>query len=199
MKESKTRLREAAVSRSTTETDVDLVLNLDGGDIKVSTGIGFLDHMLTLFAHHGGFGLTLAAQGDTHIDDHHSTEDIGITLGRAFHDACGDKTGISRYGHILLPMDETLVDAAVDFGGRSFLHIDLPFRSSKVGTFDLELVEEFFRAFAMNAKMTLHINLRYGKNDHHIAEAAFKAAGRILKQAVRIESGSLPSTKGMME
>jgi len=199
MKKKKSEQRVATISRCTTETDVTLSLNLDGGEVKISTGIGFLDHMLTLFAHHGDFGLLVTATGDTHIDDHHTTEDIGIVLGVAFHNAAGDKKGIARYGQMLLPMDEALVDTAVDFGGRGLLHLDLPFHFAKVGTFDLELVEEFFRAFATNAKITLHINLRYGKNNHHISEAAFKATARALKQAVRIESGRIPSTKGMIE
>ncbi|MDR0453247.1 MAG: imidazoleglycerol-phosphate dehydratase HisB [Deferribacteraceae bacterium] len=191
--------RQALVSRNTSETKIALSLNLGGSEIEISTGIGFMDHMLNLFAHHGGFGLTVNAVGDTHIDDHHTVEDLGIALGRAFDDAAGDKNEIVRYGQMLLPMDEALVEAAVDFGGRGFLHLDLPFRSAKTGTFDLQLVEEFFRALAVNAKITLHINLRYGKNDHHIAEAAFKAVARALKQAVQVYSGHIPSTKGIID
>jgi len=198
MREKRLKPRRTTVSRSTNETEIAISLNLDGGEVNISTGIGFLDHMLILFASHGGFGLLVTAKGDTYVDDHHTAEDIGIALGCAFYDAAGDKKGIARYGQMLLPMDETLVDVAVDFGGRGFLHTDLPFRSAKAGTFDLELVEEFFRAFAVNAKMTLHINLRYGKNNHHIAEAAFKATARALKQAVKIESDHIPSTKGVM-
>jgi imidazoleglycerol-phosphate dehydratase len=191
--------RIAEISRATKETDIKLKLNLDGGDININTGVGFFDHMLTLFAHHGGFGLTVAAKGDTHIDDHHTVEDIGISLGKIFHEALGDKIGIARYGQCLLPMDEALVETAVDISGRSYLHIDAPFRNPKIGNFDTELVEEFFQAFASNAKITLHINLRYGKNEHHIAEAIFKSVARALRAAVKVESGILNSTKGIIE
>jgi imidazoleglycerol-phosphate dehydratase len=191
--------RIAEISRTTKETDITLKLNLDGGDINIQTGVGFFDHMLTLFAHHGGFGLVVQAKGDTHIDDHHTVEDIGITLGKAFHEAVGDKVGIARYGQCLLPMDETLAETAVDVSGRSYLHMDAPFRNTKIGAFDTELVEEFFRSFTFNAKITLHINLRYGRNEHHIAEAIFKSAARSLKTALKVESGVLNSTKGMIE
>ena len=199
MEEKKVKPRKATVSRHTTETQIKLSLNLNGGAVKISTGVGFLDHMLTLFANHGGFGLSINAKGDAYVDDHHTTEDIGIALGQAFYEAAGNKKGIARYGHILLPMDEALVEVAVDFSGRSFARSDLPFHAAKTGSFDLSLIEEFFRSFAMNAKITLHINLRYGKNDHHIAEAAFKATARALKQALRIDSDIIPSTKGVIE
>jgi imidazoleglycerol-phosphate dehydratase len=191
--------RVAEISRTTKETSVKLKLNLDGGDINVQTGVGFFDHMLTLFAHHGSFGLIVEAQGDTHIDDHHTVEDVGISLGKAFHEAAGDKNGITRYGQCLLPMDETLAETAVDVSGRSYLHFDASFCNSKIGTFDTELVEEFFRAFTFNAKITLHINLRYGRNEHHIAEAIFKSVARSLKTALKVESDILNSTKGVIE
>lgn len=192
-------MREAKVNRTTNETSIDLSVNLDRGEIDISTSVGFLDHMLTLLAHHGGFGMKIKAKGDTHIDDHHTVEDIGIALGKAFYDAAGDKKGIYRYGHCLLPMDEALVESALDFGGRSYLHIDLPFVCEKIGGFDTQLVEEFFRAFASNAKITLHIIKRHGLNDHHTAEAAFKSVARSLKQALALTAGGINSTKGVLE
>jgi imidazoleglycerol-phosphate dehydratase len=190
-------IRTATVNRVTKETEVNVKLSLDGGEAKISTGVGFLDHMLDLFAHHGGFGLEVSAKGDIHIDDHHSVEDIGISLGEAFYKAAGEKRGIARYGGISLPMDETLAQVALDFGGRAFLHFDARFKHSS-DKFDMSLVEEFFRAFTFNAKITLHITVPYGTNDHHIAEAIFKAVARALKQALKVESTELPSTKGFI-
>ncbi|MDR2884262.1 MAG: imidazoleglycerol-phosphate dehydratase HisB [Deferribacteraceae bacterium] len=192
-------MRVSKISRTTKETQIDLELNLDGGDIDISTGVGFLDHMLTLFAHHGGMGLVIKATGDTHIDDHHTVEDIGISLGKAIYEALGDKKGIVRYGQMLLPMDETLIESVVDISGRSYLVFNAEFRSGKVGTFDTALVEEFFVAFTSNAKITLHINMRYGRNDHHIAEGIFKGVARAMRVAMRVESDSVNSTKGMIE
>lgn len=189
--------RIAQITRNTKETDILITLSLDSGPVEISTGIGFFDHMLELFAHHGSFGLKASVKGDTHIDGHHTVEDTGIALGEAFYQAAGDKVGINRYGNISLPMDEVLADVAVDFGGRTFLHFDAVFSHSGAD-FDMSLVEEFFRAFAMSAKMNLHINVRYGKNDHHIAEAVFKGVARALKQALMITGNTLPSTKGLM-
>ena len=192
-------MRKASLKRETKETAVELELHLDGGPVEVSTSVGFLDHMLDLFGHHSGFGLKIKATGDTHIDDHHTVEDIGIVLGKALDEAAGDKKGIARYGHFALPMDEALVEVALDFGGRSYLHLDLPFMTGKCGNFDLQLVEEFFRAFSSNAKMTLHIMKRHGINDHHVAEAAFKGVARALRAALKITSDSVQSSKGVLE
>ena len=189
--------RSATVVRTTKETEIKLVLSLDGGPSEINTGVGFFDHMLTLFSHHGGFGIKLTAKGDLYVDAHHTVEDVGIALGEAFYTAAGDKMGIARYGFFLLPMDETLAEVAVDFGGRAFLVYDVKYNYSG-SDFDMALVEEFFRAFTSNAKMNLHINLRYGTNDHHKAEAVFKATARALKAAVKIDSKILPSTKGVI-
>ena len=189
--------RSATVVRTTKETEIKLVLSLDGGPSEINTGVGFFDHMLTLFSHHGGFGIKLTAKGDLYVDAHHTVEDVGIALGEAFYTAAGDKMGIARYGFFLLPMDETLTEVAVDFGGRAFLVYDVKYNYSG-SDFDMALVEEFFRAFTSNAKMNLHINLRYGTNDHHKAEAVFKATARALKAAVKIDSKILPSTKGVI-
>ncbi len=195
-------MRKADIARKTAETDVTLALCLDGeGKADVDTGVGFLDHMLTLLARHGRFDLAVKCVGDTRVDDHHSTEDIGIALGEAFRRALGDKRGICRYGSILLPMDEALVACAVDLSGRSLLRYDLTPRARKVGTFDTELVEEFFLAFTRTAGMTLHIKQLDGKNTHHILEAAFKGVGRALRQAVAVDADAadeIPSTKGTL-
>jgi imidazoleglycerol-phosphate dehydratase len=195
-------MRQANVERKTRETEITLQWNLDGkGRADVQTGVGFLDHMLELFARHGRFDLTVKCQGDTRVDDHHSTEDIGIALGTAFDQALGDKKGITRYGSMLLPMDESLVMSAVDLSGRGFLAYGLSIPTEKVGTFDTELTEEFFRAFAMNARCTLHIRQLAGKNSHHIIEAAFKSVARSLRAAVRIDreaADEVPSTKGVL-
>ena len=195
-------MRTSEIKRTTAETAISLSLNLDGsGKSDISTGVGFLDHMLTLFASHGRFDLTVKCTGDTYVDDHHTVEDIGIALGKAFFDALGDKKGICRYGDIVLPMDETLILAAVDFSGRSHLGFMLDIPTQKVGTFDTELVEEFFLGFVRPAACSLHIRKLDGKNSHHIIEGAFKAVGRVLRQAVAIDplfANEIPSTKGVL-
>lgn len=195
-------MRTAEINRKTNETDIRLSLNLDGtGKSEVRSGVGFLDHMLTLFSKHGRFDLTLTCDGDTYVDDHHSVEDIGIALGQAFEKALGDKRGIVRYGSFILPMDETLILSAVDISGRSYLNFDLQIPTQKVGTFDTELCEEFFLSFVRNANLTLHIKQLEGKNSHHIIEGTFKAFGRTMKQAVAIDEAyrnEIPSTKGVL-
>ena len=193
-------MRNYELTRVTRETDVRLSLTLEGtGQSCVDTGCGFLDHMLTLFAAHGRFDLTVRCAGDTQVDDHHSVEDIGICLGTAFREALGDKRGICRYGSFLLPMDEALILAAVDLSGRSCLCYDLQIPTQKIGTFDTELVEEFFLAFVRNCPMSLHIRQLAGKNAHHIVEGAFKALARTMRQAVAPDgSNEIPSTKGVL-
>ena len=195
-------MRTAEIYRKTAETDVALTLDLDGsGKSEISSGVGFLDHMLTLFARHGRFNLTLTCKGDTWVDDHHSVEDVGIALGQAFAKALGDKRGIARYGSCILPMDESLILTAVDLSGRAYLGYDLRVPTPRVGTFDTELTEEFFWAFVRNAACTLHLRKLAGKNSHHIIEGAFKSAARSLRAAVRIEEAykdEIPSTKGVL-
>lgn len=195
-------MRQAAIARKTAETDIQLELNLDGGGAStIDTGCGFLNHMLTLFARHGRFDLTLTCRGDTDVDDHHTVEDIGIALGQAFAQALGDKRGITRYGSALLPMDETLVLCAVDISGRSTLRYSLQIPTQKVGTFDTELTEEFFLGFTRCANLTLHLKQLDGSNSHHIIEGAFKAFGRAMRQAVAIDETArdeIPSTKGIL-
>ena len=195
-------MREATIERKTAETDIRLALNLDGtGAAQIDTGCGFLDHMLTLFARHGRFDLTVACTGDTRVDDHHTVEDIGICLGSAFAEALGAMGGIARYGQRLLPMDEALVLAAVDISGRSFLACELGFQTEKIGTFDTQLVEEFWLGFVRTARVTLHLKALSGRNSHHIAEGAFKAAARALREACAIDpalNGEIPSTKGVL-
>ena len=195
-------MRNAEISRKTGETDIRIVLNLDGkGENTIDTGVGFLDHMLTLFARHGRFDLNVSCKGDTRVDDHHSVEDIGIALGQAFAQALGDKKGITRYGSTILPMDESLILSAADLSGRGLLVYDLRIPAEKVGTFDTELTEEFFRAFAHNAAMTLHIRQLAGSNSHHIIEGAFKSVARSLRTAVAIDPAcaeEIPSTKGVL-
>ena len=195
-------MRSAQIERKTAETDVRLTLSLDGaGRAQIDTGVGFLDHMLTLFAAHGRFDLTVRCAGDTQVDDHHSVEDVGIALGDAVAQALGEKRGIRRYGSMLLPMDEALVLCAVDLSGRSCLRMQAAFPSQKIGTFDTELVEEFFTAFARRAGATLHLRQLDGTNSHHIAEAMFKAFGRALSEAVSLDvrlAGEIPSTKGAL-
>lgn len=195
-------MRTAEIVRNTAETKIRLKLNLDGtGKSEIDTGIGFLDHMLTLFAKHGRFDLSVHCDGDTQVDDHHSTEDIGICLGLAFKEALGDKKGICRYGDTVLPMDEALVLSAVDISGRSFLGYGLEIPTEKVGTFDTELVEEFMIAFTANAGLNLHLRQLSGKNSHHIIEGAFKSAARSLRKAVSIDpdmADEIPSTKGLL-
>ena len=188
------------MTRKTAETDLFLSLNLDGtGKSSVDTGCGFLNHMLTLFAAHGKFDLTVKCTGDTDVDDHHSVEDIGIVLGQAFQAALGDKRGITRYGSFLLPMDEALIQTAVDISGRSCLGWGLEIPTEKIGTFDTELVEEFFLAFTRNCPMSLHIRQLAGRNSHHIVEGTFKSVARSLKAAVALDgSNDIPSTKGVL-
>jgi imidazoleglycerol-phosphate dehydratase len=195
-------MREYKINRKTAETDIALALNLDGKGVgKIDTGCGFLDHMLTLFASHGRFDLEVVCKGDVEVDDHHTVEDVGICLGKAFLEALGDKKGIVRYGSMILPMDEALILSAVDLSGRSHLAFELPIRAKKIGTFDTELIEEFWLAFVRNCPMALHIRSLAGKNSHHIAEGAFKSVARSLKQAVAIDAAfadSVPSTKGVL-
>lgn len=191
--------RKSSITRETTETKISIDLNVDGdGNYNVDTGIGFLNHMLELFTKHGSFDMTLKADGDLHIDAHHTAEDIGIVMGDAFREALGDKRGIKRYGFFLLPMDETLIECAVDFSGRTYLNFDAKIPSEKVGDFDTELVEEFFKAFADRAGINLHIVKRYGRNTHHIIEGIFKCFARSVKDAVRVESDKMMSTKGSL-
>ncbi|MGN0640625.1 MAG: imidazoleglycerol-phosphate dehydratase HisB [Oscillospiraceae bacterium] len=191
-------MRKADITRKTKETVISASLNLDGGEVKISTGIGFLDHMLTALGVHGGFGLTLAAKGDLEVDGHHTAEDVGIVLGKAFCEALGDKGGIVRYGSAYIPMDEALGFCAVDISGRPFLVFNAEFVNEKIGELDTCLIEEFMRAFAFNAGITLHLRCEYGKNDHHKAEALFKALAYALKEATRPNSGGVVSTKGVL-
>ena len=195
-------MRTANIKRETTETRICLSLDLDGSGIyKIDTGCGFLDHMLELFARHGRFDLKLTCQGDTRVDDHHTTEDIGIVLGQAFSEALGEKRGIRRYGQTILPMDEALILTAVDLSGRGCLGYALEIPSQKVGSFDTELVQEFWLAFVRNAACSLHIRQLAGINSHHIIEGAFKSAARSLKEAVSIDpetAQEIPSTKGLL-
>lgn len=195
-------MRTAKLRRTTGETDVAVVLDLDGaGKSEISTGCGFLDHMLTLFARHGRFDLTVQAKGDTWVDDHHTVEDVGITLGDAFAQALGEKRGVTRYGSTILPMDEALILTAVDLSGRGLLCYDLAIPTEKVGTFDTQLAREFFAAFARRADLTLHVKQLAGANSHHIIEGAFKSLARSLRTAVAIDpaaAGEVPSTKGVL-
>lgn len=195
-------MRTSVIKRATAETDITLTLSLDGtGTSEIQTGCGFLDHMLTLLARHGRFDLTLSCQGDTYVDDHHTVEDIGIALGQAFKEALGSKKGIRRYGDTILPMDESLILTAVDLSGRGYLGYDLQIPTQKVGTFDTELVEEFFLGFIRNADCTLHIRKLAGTNSHHIIEGTFKSVARSLRTAVAIDpdcADEIPSTKGVL-
>ena len=193
-------MRTAEIARKTAETDIMLTLNLDGtGKSAVKTGVGFLDHMLTLFAAHGKFDLTVTCNGDTFVDDHHSAEDIGICLGMAFTRALGEKRGINRYGSFLLPMDEALIQTAVDISGRSHLSYGLEIPTEKIGSFDSELVEEFWLAFVRQCPMSLHIRQFAGKNSHHIVEGCFKSVARSLRFAVASDgTNDIPSTKGVL-
>ena len=195
-------MRTAEISRKTAETNISLSLNLDGsGKSQIQTGCGFLDHMLTLFASHGRFDLQVTCVGDTNVDDHHTVEDIGICLGTAFAKALGEKRGITRYGNMILPMDESLILSAVDISGRACLCYELGIPTEKIGTFDTELVEEFFLGFIRNCPMSLHIRKLAGTNSHHIAEGCFKSVARSLRAAVRLDESSLdeiPSTKGVL-
>ena len=195
-------MRSASISRKTAETDVAVSIGLDGtGQARIATGIGFLDHMLELFARHGLFDLEVKVAGDLHVDQHHSAEDCGIALGQAFAKALGDKRGIARYADVHLPMDETLSRVCIDISGRPFLVFRTAFRVEKIGQFDTELVREWFQAFAMNAGITLHVETLYGDNAHHIAESLFKGLARALRKAVALdprEEGRVPSTKGSL-
>lgn len=193
--------RTATIRRETGETKIDLSLGLDGtGQASIRTGVGFFDHMLTLFAKHGLFDLTIQAAGDTHVDDHHTVEDVGICLGQAFRQSLGDKAGIVRYGSLTLPMEETLVTAAVDLSGRVWFVDKTSFPTEKIGTFDTELIREFWQAVAANVPMNLHLVLHHGGNSHHIAEATFKATARALRQAVTLDprQSGVPSSKGVL-
>ena len=194
--------RIATIDRTTSETEISVTLSLDGtGIADIATGIGFLDHMLTALARHGLFDLTIRAAGDLHIDFHHTTEDVGIVLGAAFAKALGDKRGIRRFGHAVIPMDETLAEAAVDISGRPFLAWNVAFNRPKIGDMDTELFEEFFRALAFNALITLHLTCRAGHNAHHVAEACFKATARALRMSSERDprlGDAIPSTKGSL-
>ncbi len=195
-------MRIAQINRKTNETDISLKLNLDGkGESNIATGCGFLDHMLTLFAKHGRFDLTVSCKGDIEVDYHHTVEDIGIALGDAFKEALGDMKGITRYGSFILPMDETLILSAIDISGRSLLRYNLEIPASRVGDFDTELTEEFFLGFVRHADITLHIMQLDGTNSHHIIEGTFKSVARALKEAVKIDEefkDEIPSTKGVL-
>jgi imidazoleglycerol-phosphate dehydratase len=195
-------MRTSTINRRTAETDISLTLNLDGtGASEINSGCGFLDHMLTLFARHGRFDLTLTCNGDTQVDDHHTVEDIGIVLGQAFAEALGDKKGVYRYGSMILPMDETLILTAVDLSGRSYLRFDLDIPTQKVGNFDTELVKEFWLAFTRTSQSTIHFQQLAGENSHHIIEGAFKSVARSLRSAVAIDkqfANEIPSTKGVL-
>ena len=194
-------MRTATIQRKTAETDITLKLNLDGtGQAEINTGVGFFDHMLTLLAKHGLFDLTVQAKGDLHVDHHHTVEDVGIALGRAITQAVGDKAGIFRYGHMTLPMEETLVTSAVDLSGRAWFVDSFKFPTEKIGEFDTQLVKEFWQAVSANGLMNLHLVLHHGVNSHHIAEALFKATARALRQAVTIDprQPGIPSSKGTL-
>lgn len=195
-------MRSASISRRTAETDVSVSLGLDGtGKATISTGVGFFDHMLELFARHGLFDVEAKVTGDLHVDHHHTVEDTGIALGQAFAQALGDKRGIARYADIHLPMDEALTRVSIDISGRPFLVFRTTFKAEKIGQFDTELVREWFQAFAMNAGITLHVETLYGDNAHHIAESCFKGLARALRKAVAVdprEDGRIPSTKGSL-
>jgi imidazoleglycerol-phosphate dehydratase len=195
-------MREATVKRTTKETDVAVTVDLDGrGEAAIATGIGFLDHMLDLLARHSRIDMTVKAAGDLHIDHHHTTEDVGIALGQALKQALGDMRGITRYADVHLPMDEALTRVAIDISGRPFLVFKSAFSRDKIGTFDTELVQEWFQAFAMNAGITLHVETLYGTNDHHISESCFKGLARALRTAVAIDpraKDEVPSTKGSL-
>ncbi len=193
--------RTATIQRKTAETNIELELNLDGtGQSQIETGVGFFDHMLTLLARHGALDLQVRAEGDLHVDQHHTVEDVGICFGMALQEALGDKSGIRRYGHFTLPMEETLVTTAIDLGGRYFLVFQADFPTAKIGDFDSELVEDFWQATAANALCNLHVSLHHGRNSHHISEAVFKSAARALRMAVESDPRitDIPSTKGTL-
>ncbi len=195
-------MRKGKVKRTTKETDIEVAVDLDGqGASRISTGIGFLDHMLDLLARHARIDMTVTAKGDLHIDDHHTTEDVGIALGQAVKQALGDMKGIARYADVHMPMDEALTRVAIDISGRPLLVFKSPFKRAKIGTFDSELVNEWFQAFTMNAGITLHVETLYGSNDHHVAESCFKGLARALRAATAIDpraKDEIPSTKGSL-
>ena len=194
-------MRNAAVERKTKETEIFVAVDLDGGNISIDTGIGFFDHMLTALAMHSGIALTVMAKGDLEVDCHHTVEDVGIVLGQALSKALGDKSGIKRYGSFFIPMDEALAFAALDISGRPYLVFDAEFSAPMCGQFDTQLAEEFFRAFAVNAGLTLHLKVLYGKNDHHKLEALYKALGLALRDAASIDNRieGVLSTKGSLD
>ncbi|MFO0816185.1 MAG: imidazoleglycerol-phosphate dehydratase HisB [Gemmatales bacterium] len=193
-------MRTATIERNTNETKIAVSVNLDGtGKVNLATGVGFFDHMLHAFARHSLIDLSVTAVGDLHIDPHHTVEDVGVTLGKAIHQALGDKTGIRRYGHCTLPMDETLASASIDLGGRAYFVWKADIPRIRLGDFDTELTEDFWQAFTTHSQSNLHLQLHYGRNTHHLIEALFKAAARALRQAVELDpraSGTIPSTKG---
>lgn len=190
--------RRAEICRSTKETDVRVTVDLDGGAVEIGTGIGFFDHMLASFALHGGLGLTVKAEGDLQVDAHHTVEDVGIVLGKALSQALGDRSGIERFSDCAVPMDEALCFAALDLGGRPYLAYDVPTPQERIGDYDACLTEEFMRAVAMNAALTLHLSCRAGRNGHHITEAAYKAFARAFRKAAARTDGGVPSTKGTL-
>jgi imidazoleglycerol-phosphate dehydratase len=193
--------RVSQISRNTNETQIELRINLDGqGDAKINTGVGFFDHMLTLFAHHSRLDLAIEAHGDLVIDAHHTVEDVGIALGQAIQQALGDKSGIRRYGHFTLPMEETLCTSALDLSGRPYLVFQAKMKSKRLGNFETELVEDFWQAVVNNAALNLHILIHYGRNTHHVCEAIFKATARALRMAVENDprAAGIPSTKGVL-
>ncbi len=192
--------RTSSIKRKTNETDISVELNLDGGPAEISTGVGFFDHMLDHVARHGRLGLKVKAKGDIHIDDHHTVEDVGIVLGEALLEAVGDKRGIERYGFASVPMDESLARVSVDLSGRAALVFSAQFseKGAKIGTFDTQLVQEFLNALTQNGRFNCHVEVPHGQNDHHIAEAIFKALGRSIRQAVSITGDQIPSTKGSL-
>lgn len=193
-------MRKAEITRKTAETDISLLMHLDGeGKSEINTGIGFLDHMLTLFSKHGKIDMILDCKGDLEVDFHHTVEDIGIVIGKALEKCLEDKKGIKRYASDFVPMDETLVQASIDISGRAYLVFNSDFPKNKVGDIDTELFEGFFRALVNHAKITLHVNLMYGKNTHHIVEAIFKCVGRIIKEASKIDGNEVMSTKGLID
>jgi imidazoleglycerol-phosphate dehydratase len=190
--------RTASITRKTNETNITIEMNLDGGAYENETGVGFFDHMLDHVGRHGQFGLKVTAEGDYHIDDHHTVEDVGIALGQCLNEALGDKKGIERYGFASVPMDEALARVSVDLCGRAALVLDADFAANKIGTFEVQLVKEFLNALTANGKFACHVEVPHGENDHHIAEAIFKALGRALREAVRVTGDEVPSTKGSL-
>ncbi len=192
--------RKGRIARKTRETDIQVALDLDGGAAKLSTGVPFFDHMLEQLSRHGGMGLSVVARGDLEVDAHHTVEDVGIGIGEALRQATADKTGLARYGHAVVPLDEALVEAVVDLSGRPHLtwNANLPSGKKFVGSYDVDLTRDFFQALVNHARMCLHVNVRYGRNMHHIVEAIFKASARALRAAVERQGGELPSTKGLL-